>query len=99
MMVVVRPQRSTVVVRSAVVLAQRTNTFVIADRRPAVVVRTQPTLPPKVLVRGKGLRGEAGPQNLFVQPDEPTFEFPGVWVQTGLGDLGEDMTIWVEDGT
>lgn len=44
--------------------------------------------------------GQGGAQQVFVQPDAPYVK-PGVafiWFQTGLGDSGEDMTLWIEDG-
>lgn len=98
--VIVRTQRAVVVVRRPAIVV-RPNPVIVVTQRPAQpVIRTVPSIPPKVVVRGKGLRGEAGPQNLFVQPaPAPVFELPGVWVETGLGPLGEDLTLWVEDGT
>jgi len=36
---------------------------------------------------------------LSVDPASPAFAEPGVWVQTGLGPSGTDMTIWIEDGS
>lgn len=39
------------------------------------------------------------PALLKIQPTNPLFRVPGMWVQTGLGPTGEDMTIWIEDGT
>lgn len=47
----------------------------------------------------QGVQGEPGPQNLFVQPNDPAMAQPGVWVQTGLGPAGNDWTMWIEDGT
>lgn len=40
--------------------------------------------------------GSAG--NLRVQNSNPDLTEPGVWIQTGLGAGGADMTIWVETG-
>ena len=48
----------------------------------------------------QGPQGIAGPSNLFVQnstPSSPPSQY--MWLQTGLGISGKDMTIWVEDGT
>lgn len=45
-----------------------------------------------------GADGEAGPQNLFVQPLDPAMTGPGLWIHTGLGLGGDDVTFWVEDG-
>ncbi len=47
-----------------------------------------------------GLQGDPGPvfQNVFVQPTNPGLVTQGIWVQTGLGMSGDDMTFWVEDG-
>jgi hypothetical protein len=42
--------------------------------------------------------GPRGPGNLVISPTQPTFEGPGMWVQTGLGPTGQDFTIWIEDG-
>lgn len=42
------------------------------------------------------LDGFAG--RTFVQPTQPTVPGPWVWVQTGLGPNGTDVTVWVEDG-
>jgi hypothetical protein len=48
----------------------------------------------------KGLQGEQGPESLHVGPEAPVDPPPRfVWVQTGLGPSGTDMTFWVEDGT
>lgn len=43
---------------------------------------------------------ESGPLSLAIQPTEPTFPAgqPGLWIQTGLGPTGDDMTFWIEDG-
>lgn len=40
------------------------------------------------------------PKPLYVQAAAPTIPpgTPAIWVQTGLGPLAEDMTIWIEDG-
>ena len=45
----------------------------------------------------------SGTQNVFVQPTQPSAGqlgtgHPGLWIQTGLGASGSDMTFWVEDG-
>jgi hypothetical protein len=38
-------------------------------------------------------------QQIFVQDDAPDFVGGiGLWVETGLGTGGSDMTIWIEDG-
>lgn len=37
--------------------------------------------------------------NVFVQPDAPVSAPPSyMWLQTGLGEDGTGMTLWVEDG-
>lgn len=38
-------------------------------------------------------------QNIFVGPAEPVFSSPGMWIQTGLGEEGQDFTVWFEDGS
>lgn len=45
--------------------------------------------------------GAAGQQQVFVQPTAPVVAngVPYMWWQTGLGDNGEDMTLYIEDGT
>lgn len=35
---------------------------------------------------------------LFVQHTNPGSSSPHLWIQTGLGSNGTDMTFWVEDG-
>lgn len=40
----------------------------------------------------------SGEQNLYVQSTDPGLTIPGLWIQTGLGSDGNDMTFWVEDG-
>lgn len=40
--------------------------------------------------------GGGGSPDLFVQHDNPGMTSPGMWIQTGLGASGADMTIWVE---
>ena len=40
------------------------------------------------------------PKQVYVQAAAPTIP-PGtqaIWFQTGLGPLGADMTLWIEDG-
>ncbi len=38
--------------------------------------------------------------NLFIGSDPPTTDEPVyLWIQTGLGAGGTDMTFWVEDGS
>lgn len=37
--------------------------------------------------------------NVFVQPTAPVSTPPSyMWLQTGLGEDGKGMTLWVEDG-
>lgn len=43
-----------------------------------------------------GPQGPVGPQNLFVQPDAPTYEGSFLWVQTGLA--GGGYTLWIDTG-
>lgn len=40
----------------------------------------------------------AGPQNLYVQPNNPGMAVPGLWIQTNVGGDPDAMTFWVEDG-
>ncbi len=48
----------------------------------------------------RGAPGPAGPETLFIGPDAPETDEPTyLWVQTGLGDEGDDFTIWIEDGS
>lgn len=56
---------------------------------------------PVDVVVGSGAQGPPGPMNLFIQNAPPSVELPTtyLWVQTGLGVTGEDMTFWVEDGS
>ena len=35
---------------------------------------------------------------LYIQNPKPDNEKPHLWIQTGLGPGGKDMTFWVEDG-
>lgn len=35
---------------------------------------------------------------LYIQDSNPGSSHPHLWVQTGLGSNGADMTFWVEDG-
>jgi hypothetical protein len=44
-------------------------------------------------------QGPPGPQNLFVQANDPEMVAPGLWIQTGLEPAGAGLTFWVEDGT
>lgn len=42
--------------------------------------------------------GGAAFQNVFIQPAAPTTSEPTyLWIQTGLGVSGTDMTFWIED--
>ena len=67
----------------------------LADRVNDLATRTAQEI--------KAVRSEmsaGGAQQVFVQPAAPAVA-PGVpylWWQTGLGDAGNDMTLWVEDG-
>mgnify|MGYP003506435482 CR=1 FL=1 len=40
-----------------------------------------------------------GTQNVWVQPTPPVIPTTGLWIQTGLGVSGTDITFWIEDGT
>lgn len=40
----------------------------------------------------------AGAQSIFIQNSNPGGSRPHLWIQTGLGGSGTDMTFWVEDG-
>jgi len=35
---------------------------------------------------------------LYIQNSNPGSSNPHLWIQTGLGSTGTDMTFWVEDG-
>lgn len=39
------------------------------------------------------------PGQVKIQSVNPNFTTSGLWVQTGLGLEGSDITFWVEDGT
>ncbi len=55
----------------------------------------------RVGVEIKAVRSEMnGAKNVFVQPTapSPTPSGPYMWVQTGLGPGGHDVTFWIEDG-
>lgn len=59
-----------------------------ADRYIAVSLEQAPGAPPS-----------SGDTNVFVQSSDPGLTSPGIWVQTGMGAGGADMTIWVETGS
>ena len=40
----------------------------------------------------------AATANFVVSATQPSFSGPGLWVETGLGESGEDYTIWIETG-
>ncbi len=46
------------------------------------------------------VKGDPGPANLYIQPNQPAFTVgqPAIWVQTGLGESGQDQTIHLYDG-
>ena len=44
-----------------------------------------------------GITSGAG-SNVFIQSTNPGTKSPHLWIQTGLGPHGSDMTFWVEDG-
>ena len=35
---------------------------------------------------------------LYIQDSNPGSSNPHLWIQTGLGSKGTDMTFWIEDG-
>lgn len=35
---------------------------------------------------------------LYIQHTDPGSSHPHLWIQTGLGPKGSDMTFWIEDG-
>jgi major tropism determinant Mtd-like protein len=39
------------------------------------------------------------PPQCYVGAEQPAGAGPYLWVQTGLGDSGEDFTFWIEDGS
>ena len=36
--------------------------------------------------------------NIYIQHSNPGSSHPHLWIQTGLGPRGDDMTFWIEDG-
>ncbi len=42
--------------------------------------------------------GIASNTPLYIQNSNPGNSNPHLWIQTGLGSSGTDMTFWVEDG-
>jgi hypothetical protein len=36
--------------------------------------------------------------SLYIQDSNPGISSPHLWIQTGLGASGSDMTFWIEDG-
>jgi hypothetical protein len=42
--------------------------------------------------------GIASSTPIYVQNSKPVSSRPHLWIQTGLGSSGTDMTFWVEDG-
>lgn len=90
------------VVERVVVVVERPQTTLVVPPRPGVVVRQQPTkvvravVPQAIVV---GARGSFSGASLYIQPDAPQgTPLTYLWVQTGLGPTGTDMTFWVEDG-
>lgn len=62
-----------------------------------VLTITVPTAPPLITVNTPG---PVGPGNIKVGPTNTLQPgLPGLWIQTGLGPSGTDMSFWVEDGT
>jgi hypothetical protein len=45
-----------------------------------------------------GPQGNAGPEQVFVQPDAPSAAGPYLWIETGLAPAGAGFTFWFEDG-
>ena len=43
--------------------------------------------------------GLASSNTLFIQGSNPDISGPFMWVQTGLGSSGKDLTFWIEDGS
>jgi len=67
------------------------------ERRPLVIKDGRvKELPPGDTLPGVGA-GAGVP--LFIQPTAPVGVVGAYqWIQTGLGPLGADQTIWIEDG-
>ena len=76
---------------------------------PYKVVVTSPdsykvvvTAPNQVKIVSLGIQGPPGApgaMNVFISPTAPpTPPATYLWIQTGLGASGIDMTFWVEDG-
>jgi hypothetical protein len=81
------------------------STFILAVEGPVTGVEPDPDAGPweEIALRGatgsqgpQGIPGEPGPQNLFIQADQPVSDGPYLWVELLPGG---DATIWIEDGT
>jgi hypothetical protein len=48
----------------------------------------------------QGATGPPAPRNVFVGPDAPVDPADTyLWIETGLGPDGDDLTFWVEDAS
>ena len=47
----------------------------------------------------QGPAGPGGPHNIYIQPAQPAFGAgeKALWVQTGLGPSGNDVSFWIKD--
>ena len=84
------------------VVPPNTTTIAPNDGSPTTVLSTTQV---SVTTINAGQIGPPGPTlgyPMFIQPTAPTgANLPAkyFWLQTGLGPLGQDFTIWFEDGT
>lgn len=61
---------------------------------------TQLFAPPAPSARPRVQRGPNGEVLIktFIQPGQPNFNGPFIWIQTGLGDDGQGVALHFEDG-
>lgn len=51
---------------------------------------------PSVMGNGTGIGTGSIAPTIYIQDAEPAANTPGLWVQTGLGNDGNDFSIWVK---
>lgn len=72
-------------------------TVIVNSQRDVITVPGNLT---STVVVNAGAQGPPGPGNLFISDTAPSAApVKYMWVQTGLGDTGDDWTIWIEDGS
>lgn len=89
---------------ASVVVESKAYTVELPGATPKLVTVSVAREVSVVISGGRGPKGETGDSGsggvgLFVQPADPGLTEPGLWMQTGLGAGGTDMTLWVEDGS